>query len=226
MRFVTFILALLLTTTGCLSAKFLGDLIVKIRRDGENLELMQPFAFEDNEKRVWRVPKGTIVNGASIPRSLWTIAGSPLTGKYREASVIHDYFCENKRRPWEQTHEVFYDAMIANGVGETKAKLFYLAVYRFGPRWDFSVEGWCKPGWACLQASEEDHWTYHFDAYTPDFNQKAFDDLKAQVASGTETEALKKRFDAQVRAEATGKAEAVLSAAPQPGKTFPHWPRP
>jgi Protein of unknown function (DUF1353) len=42
------------------------------------------------------VPAGAIVGGASIPQVFWSIIGGPFEDKYREASVIHDYYCEQK----------------------------------------------------------------------------------------------------------------------------------
>ena len=61
--------------------------------------------------------------------------GSPYTGEYRNASVVHDVACEKRDRPWEDVHLMFYEACRAGGVAEQKAKLMYAAVYHFGPRW-------------------------------------------------------------------------------------------
>jgi hypothetical protein len=114
--------------------KFTGDLVVKFLSDGRNVELTKPFGYVDPKGRKWDVPAGTITDGASIPRVLW-VAYPPFTGQYRAAAVIHDYFCQSKSRTWRDTHEAFYNAMRAAGVGDTTAKAFYGAVYNFGPRW-------------------------------------------------------------------------------------------
>ena len=114
---------------------FRGDLVVKLRSDGRSLELTRPFAFLDTNQKLWGVPTGTVVDGASIPQAFWSIIKGPLEDKYRDASVIHDYFCEEKTENWEDVHLVFYNGMRANGVGAIKAKLMYAAVYNFGPRW-------------------------------------------------------------------------------------------
>jgi hypothetical protein len=63
------------------------------------------------------------------------LIGSPFTGKYRDASVIHDYYCDVHLRHWAAVHRVFYDAMIVSGVSVSRAKLMYGAVYYGGPRW-------------------------------------------------------------------------------------------
>lgn len=114
---------------------FNGDLIVKTLKDGRDLELTHPFSFTDPAGRLWSVPTGTRVNGASIPKAFWSLIGGPFEDKYRESSVIHDHYCDERSAPWEDVHLVFYNGMRANGVGSVKAKLMYGAVYAFGPRW-------------------------------------------------------------------------------------------
>ena len=114
---------------------FRGELIVKTLRDGRNLELTHPFAFIDPKEKLWGVPTGARVDGASIPQAFWSVIGGPFEDKYREASIIHDHYCEVKSETWEDVHLVFYNAMRASGVGSLQAKLMYAAVYNFGPRW-------------------------------------------------------------------------------------------
>ncbi|MGI4863531.1 MAG: DUF1353 domain-containing protein [Janthinobacterium lividum] len=84
---------------------------------------------------VWEAPSGSIVNGASIPRVLWTLVGSPFTGDYVYASIVHDVACDTRTRPWRDTHYMFYLACLAGGTRPGRAKLMYLAVRNFGPRW-------------------------------------------------------------------------------------------
>ena len=114
---------------------FRGELIVKALKDGRKLELTHPFSFIDPTGKLWGVPAGTVVDGASIPQAFWSIAGGPFEDKYREAAVIHDHYCEEKTDTWQNVHLVFYNAMRASGVGPKQAKLMYAAVYNFGPRW-------------------------------------------------------------------------------------------
>ncbi len=99
------------------------------------VSLLSPFSFISKSGEIWSVPTGAEVDGASIPPALWSIIGGPFTGKYREASVVHDYYCDVRSRPWEQTHRMFYDAMMANGVDPAQATIMYSAVHTFGPRW-------------------------------------------------------------------------------------------
>lgn len=100
------------------------------------MRLLEDFAFKDPECRVWAVPKGAIVDGASIPRVFWTVIGGPFDGPYRDGSVVHDYYCKVRTAPSEQVHEMFYHALLANGVDSNTAALMFYAVRWFGPRWE------------------------------------------------------------------------------------------
>ncbi|MET0181847.1 MAG: DUF1353 domain-containing protein [Caulobacterales bacterium] len=114
---------------------FPGALHVQLLDDGQRIQLITPFVYNDRFGAQWRVPAGTICDGASIPRAFWSLIGGPLDGRYRNASVIHDYYCATKDRGWRRVHRVFYEGMRCAGVGEITAKIMYFAVYAFGPRW-------------------------------------------------------------------------------------------
>lgn len=101
--------------------------------------LKEDFSFIDSFGVTWLVPKGAVVDGASIPKPFWSIIGGPLEGKYRDASVIHDYYCDTWKkhgRPWMSVHKAFYHAMLASDVPQAKAIAMYIAVRQFGPRWN------------------------------------------------------------------------------------------
>ena len=87
--------------------------------------------------QTWITKKGDKTDGASIPRALWTLVGSPFTGLYVRAALIHDHYCqkEHRVRTWEETHLMFYDAMIAGGVDPISANTMYYGVYCCGPKW-------------------------------------------------------------------------------------------
>lgn len=120
--------------------RYVGRLLLSPLSDGRLMRLEEEFGFIDYRNRDWPVPIGVEVDGASIPRLLWSLAGSPFTGKYRDASVIHDFYCDIRSRTWPEVHRVFYDGMIASGVGVIQAKLFYGAVFFAGPRWPDTVK--------------------------------------------------------------------------------------
>lgn len=99
--------------------------------------LEQPLKYIDPDALEWLAPAGVEVNGASIPRALWTIVGAPFSGGYVRASVIHDHYCTTQERHWRDTHYVFYLGCRADGLSRTFSNLLYAAVLRFGPRWPF-----------------------------------------------------------------------------------------
>ncbi len=119
--------------------RFHEDLHTLWLDDGRRVELTKAFNYTDPNGLLWSVPKKAIVDGASIPRILWTPLGGPFEGKYRKASVIHDFYCDRRSRAWEAVHRVFYDAMITSGVSGGQANLLYAGVYWGGPRWSETV---------------------------------------------------------------------------------------
>ena len=102
---------------------------------GRTMRLLKPFHYLTPDGQRWTAPAQAVVDGASIPQFAWSIIGGPFEGKYREASVIHDVACDEKKRPWEEVHETFYYGMLASGVDRIIAKIMYAAVYHGGPRW-------------------------------------------------------------------------------------------
>lgn len=115
---------------------FIGRVVTEWLPDGRNMRLMEDFIYVDPDGRKWHAPAGSIINGASIPQILWTTAGSPYTGHYRLASVVHDVACVVRRATWQEVHEMFYHAMLASGVEQLEAEIKAEAVRKFGPRWD------------------------------------------------------------------------------------------
>jgi Protein of unknown function (DUF1353) len=114
---------------------FVGTVKTEWIEPNRKMRLLDDFAYVDSAGVEWKAPKDSVVNGASIPQVLWSVVGSPYTGEYRNASVVHDVACAKRDKPWEEVHRMFYQACRAGGVGEQKAKLMYAAVYHFGPRW-------------------------------------------------------------------------------------------
>lgn len=134
--------------------KYEGELVTRWDPDGRHMHLSDGFAFVDQKGTRWSVPKGAKVDGASIPQSLWSVIGGPFSGKYRAASVIHDYYCDVQTRPSKDVHMVFHDAMLASGVTPNWAKILYNAVDWFGPSWqDVRV---IEPGCEVLTADNID----------------------------------------------------------------------
>ena len=104
------------------------------------MTLLRELRYTDPKGIVWIAPAGSVVDGASIPRPLWSFMGGPFEGKYRNASVLHDVSYDKKGRPPQECDRMFYDAMRCSGVGAVEAKTMYYALLRFGYHWKFGVK--------------------------------------------------------------------------------------
>lgn len=113
---------------------------VALLDEGRMVRLLKPLAYVTEAGERWPVEAGILVDGASIPRVFWSLIGGPFEGRYRNASIIHDRYCDLRSRGWEATHRMFHDAMRCSGVPLLKAKAMYYAVYRFGSRWSVGQE--------------------------------------------------------------------------------------
>ncbi len=82
---------------------------------------------EDGEDTII-VPAGFISDGASIPRIFWTIIGSPWSGKYGRAAVIHDYLYYKQIFTRKKSDLIFLEGMKVLGVSWWKRHLMYRAV--------------------------------------------------------------------------------------------------
>lgn len=112
-----------------------GNVVARWENDGRSMTLLSELRYLDPEGVVWTAPAGSMVDGASIPRSLWSFMGGPFEGRYRNASVLHDVAYDQHIRPWEQCDRMFYNAMRCSGVSAVEAKTMYFALYRFGRHW-------------------------------------------------------------------------------------------
>lgn len=133
-------------------ARFIGELDPKWLPDGRLMQLKEDFTFIDGNGLSWTAPSGTIVDGASIPRILWPIFGGPFEGLYRDASVVHDYYCDKKTRSWQSVHRMFHEACLTEGLDVATAKVMYAGVYAGGPRWTVGIGSHSKS----LTGSESD----------------------------------------------------------------------
>src|SRR5881409_3127849 len=112
-----------------------GQVEARWENDGRHMTLLSELRYTDPEGVIWIAPAHSVVDGASIPRALWSFMGGPFDGKYRNASVLHDVAYDEKTRPWKQCDRMFYNAMRCSGVGPTEAKTMYYALYRHGRHW-------------------------------------------------------------------------------------------
>ncbi len=117
-----------------------GEPVTKWNPDGRTMTLLTELRYTDPHGEVWVAPIGSVVDGASIPRYLWSIMGGPFEGKYRNASVLHDVAYGEHNRPWWDCDRMFYNAMRCSGASVGEAKTMYYALYKFGRHWKFPIK--------------------------------------------------------------------------------------
>lgn len=93
-----------------------------------NMALLEDFWYDDPAGRRWTAPAGSVVNGASIPAPLWSTVGSPYTGEYRRASIVHDVACDDPAVNRREADRMFYFACLAGGCTRAQARLLYAGV--------------------------------------------------------------------------------------------------
>jgi hypothetical protein len=123
-----------------------GRVMAEWLEDGRRMRLLDDFAYFDDRGLRWNAPKGSVIDAATVPRMAWTAVNArPFDARYRNASIIHDVACAEKRRPWQLVHAALYSAMLASEVPKYSALLIYGAVYHLGPRWVINdAEAWVK----------------------------------------------------------------------------------
>lgn len=90
----------------------------------------QPLIWEDDKYEI-RVLQGFDFDFASIPTIITNIL--PKNGQeYDRAACLHDALYSCHWLPKNVCDEIFYNAMIADGVSKVKARSMYLAVKWFG----------------------------------------------------------------------------------------------
>ncbi len=179
-RKLSYVVMTLFLGVPAMAGEYVGKFKAEFLDDGRKVALIDEFGFRDDGGKSWMVPAGTIVDGASIPRPLWAVIGGPFEGKYRNASVIHDYGCDKETEVWHQVHRVFYEAMLTSGVDAIQAKIMYLAVYHFGPRWSLEPDKTvtiCNPDGTCYATLKS------VDVDENDFDQEDFQRIEAFVKS-------------------------------------------
>jgi hypothetical protein len=123
--------------------------------DGVNKIVLQTYSYTDTNGHTLTADSGFKTDGASIPRALWTFVGSPFTGKYVGAAVIHDVGCDTHKYSWQITHRMFYTAMLALGVRDDYAKILYWGVRLGGPKWTEQVVEASSVGELRIQAKNQ-----------------------------------------------------------------------
>jgi hypothetical protein len=99
------------------------------RGSDRNMRLIKPFWYKDWNRRRWDVKADAVIDGASIPRALWTLVGSPFTGDYRRASIVHDaYAATDDETVRREADRMFYCACRDGGCSVFEATVLYVGV--------------------------------------------------------------------------------------------------
>jgi hypothetical protein len=96
--------------------------------EDRNMRLLSDFWYLDPAGRRWNAPEGSVIDGASIPQTLWSSVGSPYTGDYRRASIVHDVACDRPQVLRGDADTMFYYACLCGGCSALQAKLLYAGV--------------------------------------------------------------------------------------------------
>jgi len=95
--------------------------------------LLGDFSFIDTKSgREVKVRKGYVTDGASIPRILWSLVGSPFTGKYTASAIVHDALYSSHLLTKESADKLLLGMLKVEKVAPIKSKLMYLGVKYFG----------------------------------------------------------------------------------------------
>jgi len=96
-----------------------------------DMRLLRDISFTDPAGTRWSAPAGSVIDGASIPRALWTVVGSPYTGDCRRASIVHDIACVQAAGDRDQRRaadRMFFHGCRADGCSIRQAAILYLGV--------------------------------------------------------------------------------------------------
>ena len=105
---------------------------LNIQVDGSQIFILDEDLIWEGETRKIVVKKGFDFDGASIPRSLWSIIGSPMTGGYQRAACLHDALYASEALNRAECDKLFLDAMKSDGVSYVKRNAMYWAVRSAG----------------------------------------------------------------------------------------------
>ena len=105
-----------------------------VDKNDRDMLLLRYFDFVDANNVTWPAPVNLRTDGASIPRAFWTLVGSPYTGLYRRAALVHDEACKvagGNAAKRLAADKMFYSACRAGHCSPAQALVLFLGV-RFG----------------------------------------------------------------------------------------------
>lgn len=84
----------------------------------------------------YRVPAGTMTDGASIPRALWFVCGHPLQVPRLYAALVHDFLYDggDPEATRRDADDIYRRLLVALGVSKLKAFVEWCALRVCGGR--------------------------------------------------------------------------------------------
>ena len=114
---------------------FLGAAVIDFEENGMAMRLRNHLMFRDAQGRLWSAPRGTVSRGGCLPPGVWNLLGPPFLGLHREASIIHEHYCQQRAGHPEEVHQMFYEACRASGVPDPLAKAALRELRSHGADW-------------------------------------------------------------------------------------------
>ena len=102
--------------------------------DAYTFKTLSELSYTTDRGAIHTVPIGFRTDGASIPKIFWSFVGSPFTGLYRRAALIHDYLYFSQTTTRLHADKVFLEGMKSLKVSWWKRKVMYYAVRGFASR--------------------------------------------------------------------------------------------
>jgi len=99
--------------------------------DGRRRKLIKDYTYE-NDKYIITIKKGFITDGASIPKTFWSVLSSPFYGPIVFGAMIHDGLYTKMAIPRKECDKLLKEMILEKGYNRVKANLVYGAVRLFG----------------------------------------------------------------------------------------------
>ncbi len=119
-------------------ARFDGELTLERIDDDPFLpkvRLLDELRFRQATGQVWETPGNVILDGRSMPTLFVQLFGGFLEGDFRKTAVTYDYAVKRKPYSWQETHRMFYEGVMTEGVAGVESKAMYLLLMASGTRW-------------------------------------------------------------------------------------------
>ncbi len=130
--------AAFVSAQGAEDGQFEGKVVVEWMDDPfvSKMRTVEEFAFRQANGKIWKVPRGHVLDGKGLPPLFRVLVGQPFDAGFRKAAVIYDAAAHKMTEPWDEAQRMFYEASVAEGVFAQDAKVMYLILATQGSHWE------------------------------------------------------------------------------------------